>query len=247
MTTAKLVCPECQHENEAERIYCHNCGTRLDRSAVRVRKEPVDDTRKRVRKMFDPQRARLRNLFFTVSKLILGACAAGAVVQMLLPPDIPAPPKLGMLPSQIRFDLENMSSARRLPQQVQYSQDQVNAFLSSAVRSKQSTLNKPLLDFKRVSVAFGENRFAVTTERSFLGYPLYATCSYTPVLNNGKIVVASKGGKIGRLQIHPEIARFMGILFGDVCSVLKQEIKMVTKLRGIQFHDKNVILVAQAQ
>ena len=30
----KLVCPECQRQNEPERIYCHDCGARLDRSAL---------------------------------------------------------------------------------------------------------------------------------------------------------------------------------------------------------------------
>ena len=30
----KLVCPDCRHENEPERIYCHNCGARLDRSGA---------------------------------------------------------------------------------------------------------------------------------------------------------------------------------------------------------------------
>ena len=30
----KLVCTDCQHENELERIYCHNCGARLDRTKI---------------------------------------------------------------------------------------------------------------------------------------------------------------------------------------------------------------------
>jgi hypothetical protein len=246
-TTTKLVCPECQHENEVERVYCHDCGTRLDRSAVRRRnKEPADDTRKRVQKMFDPRRARLRTLFFTSCKLVLAACATAVVVQMLLPPDVPAPPKKGMLASQFRFDLENMS-ARHQPQAIQYSEEQVNAFLAAALHTKQSSLNKPLLEFKRVSVTFGENRFTVTTERSFFGYPLYTTCSYTPVLNDGKIVVTNRGGRIGRLEVHPVIARYMGILFGDVYSVLGREIKMVEKLRAVELHDKSVTLLAQTQ
>ena len=246
MTTAKLVCPECQHENEAERIYCHSCGTRLDRSAVRVHKEPVDDTRKRVRKMFDPHRDRIRILLFTMGKLVLGACGAAAIVQMVLPPDVPAPPKLDFLSSQIRFDLERMST-RHQPPHIQYSQDEVNAFLNSALRSKKSSLNKPLLDFKGVSVMFAENYFAITTERSFFGYPLYTTCSYAPVSGDGKINVVSRGGSIGRLPVHPKIAQFMGVLLGDVYAALSREIRMVTKLRGIECHDQNVVLIAQAQ
>lgn len=44
-TTAmtKLVCAECRHENEAERIYCHNCGECLDRSAVSTQKKAQRD------------------------------------------------------------------------------------------------------------------------------------------------------------------------------------------------------------
>ena len=36
----KLICPDCQHENELERIYCHNCGARLDRTGLIKEKMP---------------------------------------------------------------------------------------------------------------------------------------------------------------------------------------------------------------
>src|ERR1700736_6139931 len=134
-TATKLICPECRHENESERIYCHDCGTRLDRSAVRVKKEPIVDTQRRVKKMFDPHRARLRALFFTISKLILGASAVATLVQMVLPPDLPAPVKTEVLASQMRFDLEAMSMKRQ-PPQLQYTEEQANAYLTYTLRTK---------------------------------------------------------------------------------------------------------------
>src|SRR5437899_6298923 len=93
--TTKLICPECRHENESERIYCHSCGARLDRSAVAVRnsKEAVQETRQRVYKLFDPHRDRLRLSFFKFSKLVLGAGVLAVVIQVILPPDVPAPVK----------------------------------------------------------------------------------------------------------------------------------------------------------
>jgi hypothetical protein len=244
-TTTKLICPECQHENESERIYCHSCGARLDRSAVRVQKEPVDDTRKRVKKMFDPQRAKIRILFFAISKLLLGACAVAILIQMVLPPDVPAPAKTMALASQIRFDLENMSTKRQ-PAQVQYTEEQANAFLSNTLRTKQTALDKPLLEFKRALVAFGESSCTVRTERSLFGYPLYTGCTYGASLAEGNLIVTNKGGSIGRLKIHPKIAQFMGILFADVWSALERDIKLVTRLGGMEFHDKNVVLTAPA-
>jgi hypothetical protein len=241
----KLICPECRHENEAERIYCHSCGARLERSAAAQRKEPVQETQKRVRKMFDPQREKFRQLFFRTSKLILGACAAAAVVLMILPPDVPPPTKTPMIASQVRIDLENLAGQRQ-PAQVQLTEDQVNAYLINALKTKQSSLNKPLLNFKRAVVGFGERICAVTTERSLFGYPLYTSCSYAPALTEGKIVAPAKGGKIGRLKIHPQVTQFMGVLFGDVWSALDQEKKLVAKLGAIEFHDKNVVLIAPA-
>jgi hypothetical protein len=245
-TTAKLICPECRHENEAERIYCHSCGGRLDRSAVAVRnsKEAVSETRQRVRKLFDPHRARLRALFFKISRVILGASAVAVVIQMISPPDVPAPIKTEMVPSQMRFDLEN-SATRHQPAQLRYTEEQVNAFLTYALKTKQSSLNKPLLDFKRALVAFHEGTCAVTAERSLFGYSLYATCSYAPVLSEGKIQGSSKGGSIGRLPIHPQATRFMGILFSDVWSALGPEISMIKKLGALELHDKNVVLTAR--
>src|SRR5689334_22405002 len=106
----KLVCPECRRENEAERIYCHDCGARLDHTAlakVAPKGEDVKDTQRRLRTMLDPQRAKMRHLFFKTSKVILGALATAAIVQMILPPDAPARPKMGEFPPQITLDIEN--------------------------------------------------------------------------------------------------------------------------------------------
>ena len=251
MTTAtsptKLICPECRHENESERIYCHTCGARLDRSAVAVRhsKEAVQETRQRMRKLFDPHRANLRAWFFRISKFVLGACALAGIIQMILPPDVPPPAKPELVASQLRFDLEG-AATRHQPAQLQYTQAQVNAFLASALKAKQSSLNKPLLDFKRALVVFYDGTCAVTAERSFFGYSLYTTCCYQPVLTGGKIAASSTGGSIGRLAIPPKVSQFMGILFADVGSALNREIKLLGKLESIELHDKSVLLKARS-
>jgi hypothetical protein len=242
-TATKLICPECRHENEPERIYCHECGTRLDRSAVRVKKEPIVDTQRRVKKMFDPTRARLRALFFTVIKVMLGAGAVAALVQMALPPDLPTSSKAELIASQMRFDLEGMSMKRQ-PPQLQYTEEQANGYLAYTLRLKQTALNKPLLEFKRAVVAFNESRCRVTAERVVFGYSLYTTCIYSPTLDHGRLVAPITGASIGRLSIHPKLAQFMNIVFADVWSALERELKMLSKIGAIEFHDKNVVLKA---
>jgi hypothetical protein len=244
-TMTTVVCGECRHENEPERIYCHGCGSRLDRSAVKVRKENVQDARKRVKKLFDPQRARIRALFFKISKVVLGACLLAGLVQILLPPDVPAPSKSVMLASQIRLDLEG-ATTRHQPPQLQYTDDQVNAFLTYALKTKQKSLDQPLLEFKRAVVAFQEGSCAFTTERSLFGYSLYTTGIYAPKIVDGKLVATSKGGHLGRLPIHPQLAQFMGVLFADVHAALDRELKLVSKMGTIELHDKAVVMTAPA-
>jgi hypothetical protein len=241
MTT--VVCAECRHENEPERVYCHGCGARLDRSAVKVSKYDVKDAQKRVKKFFDPQRAKMRALFFKVSKVVLSACAVAGLIQLALPPDVPAASKMEVLASQVRMDLEG-AATRHVPPQLQYTDDQVNGFLVYALKSKQKALDLPTLDFKRAVVAFREGNCAVTAERSFFGYSVYTTCLYAPAGAPGKLGVVSRGGYIGRMPVHPQIAQYMAVLLSDVFKALDREIKLVSKFGTAEVHDKNIVLTA---
>ena len=110
----KLVCPECQRQNEPERIYCHDCGARLDRSAlakVAPKLEDPKETQRRLKQLLDPGRIKLRLMFFKISKLILGACALAVLIEMLRPPiGLPERPKSLEL-QQISLDLENATTS----------------------------------------------------------------------------------------------------------------------------------------
>lgn len=251
MTTiapAKIICSECQRENETERVYCHDCGARLDRTrsaaAAVARKEPVQDTQKRVKKMFDPQRARIRALFFKTSKLVLAAALIGLLIDMALPPDIPAPSKTEMLASQIRLEMESALSKHQ-PVQVEFSDDQVNAYLASALKSKKKALDKPMLDFKRAVVGFHEGICTITLERAVAGsYPLYTSTAYSVSSNNGKVEATHAGGAIGRLQIDARLMRFIDVVFSDVWAALDHDRKLLSRFATIQFHDKRAVLSA---
>ena len=246
--TAKLVCPECAHENEAERIYCHSCGARLDRSAVRTtktREETVKETQRRVRNLFDPTRAKVRLWFFRVAKLVLGACAAAAAIEMIMPPDVPPPVKQAVLISQLNLEVENAITYHR-PPRLQYTEEQVNAYLTYTLKNKQSALNKPLLDFKRALVAFDEGQVKITVERSLYGMSIYSSTIYGVNVAAGQTGVVSKGGSIGRVSIHPKLMQYIEAIFGDVWSALDREHKLIAKMQAIEFHPKLVVLTAAA-
>lgn len=239
----KLTCPECRHENEAERIYCHDCGARLDRTALAKsapKGEGLKETQRRLRTMLDPQRARMRLLFFKISKLILGAFATAALIQMLLSPDVPALAKSGDFPPQINLDLEH-AAMNHGAAPLRYTEAQVNAYLGSALKSKQAALSK-LLQFERAIVNFDENACRITAERSLFGFSVFTATSSKVTLENGTLKASSNGGAIGRLPVHPLLMKYADPIFGDLWAALDRERKLVAKMSAIEFHPQAVIL-----
>jgi hypothetical protein len=186
----------------------------------------------------------MRALFFKISKVALGACALATLVQMFLPPDVPPPIKNAMLASQFRVDLEG-AAIRHQPPFLQYSDEQLNEFLVYALKPKQKVLDKPLLDFRRAIVLFHEGALTLTMERSFFGYSVYTTWIYAPKIADGKLSGTTKGGRVGRLPIHPQVAQFMGVLFADLGNALERELKLAAKLKSVEVHEKSVLLSAQ--
>src|SRR5438270_2035941 len=213
-STKKLICAECRHENETERIYCHNCGQRLERSAVAAGKKGQDpqEAHRRLQKMLEgPSKARQN--FFAVSKLALLAAVAATLVQIALPPEIPAPTKTA--PQQIDLELENLALHPK-PGALEYSQDQINAYLAYRLAGKKKVLEKPLLTFVRATASFREAECTIAMERSLFGYSLFSRTSYRVEAADGKITASNTGGWIGRLSIHPAIMTYGVIILADL-------------------------------
>lgn len=238
-----LICPECRRENEPERIYCHDCGARLDRTALAKappKGEDVKDTQRRLKNMLDPRRAKMRLVFFKVSKVLLGALALAALVQMILPPDVPPRPKTGDFPPQINLDLEN-AAMNHAAAPLQYTEAQVNAYLGSALKSKQAALSK-LLQFERAVVALEENGGRITAERSLFGFSVFTTTSGKVNLQDGKLTASNTGGSIGRLPIHPLLMKYSAPLFSDLWAALDRERKAVAKMGSMELRPQAVVL-----
>jgi hypothetical protein len=239
-----LICPECRHENEPERIYCRSCGARLDRSALATKKpagEKPEQVHRRLRRMFDPHRGKFRRMLLSFCKLLLAACVAAIVVEMILPLDLQPASKTMELARQINFDIENATTYHQ-PPQLRYTQDEVNAYLAYALKSKQKALDKSFLKFNRAVVWFTEGTCTITVERSLFGYSIYDRASYDIKVGGGKIAVSHKAGWIGRLPIAPGMMPYVGIVFADLWSALNRERKLVAKMAGTEFHDGYVVL-----
>ncbi len=235
----KLVCRECQRENEPERIYCHDCGARLDRSGlakVVPKQEHARETQWRLRS----DGIQMRQIFFRFSNLIIVACAAAALIQMIRPPAVPLQSKGAGFPPQISLELENAVS-QKMARPLQYSQDQVNGYLGNVLRNEQARLS-PLLKLKHAVIAFDENSCRINVELSLFGYSIFAATTNNVTIQSETLVAVSKGGSIGRLSIHPLLMKLSEPLFHHLLAALEHERELAAKMASIEFHPETVIL-----
>jgi hypothetical protein len=240
-TTPKLICAECRRENEGERIYCHNCGERLDRSAV-VAHTKVDNAKeahRRLQKMMQGP-SRTRHNFFVACKLILASASTAGLLQMFLPPDFPPAVKVS---SPLQLDIQ-LETAALKPLVLNFSQQDINAYLTYRLAGKKKALSKPFLDFERAAVVFKEGVCVVGWQRSIFGYSIYSQSSFRVDLNGGKVSAVNNGGSIGRLPIHPAIMQYADIIFADVFSALDRERRLLSKMGTITFHDGGVTIAS---
>src|SRR5262249_45349605 len=144
--------------------------------------------RKRVRKLFDARRAKIRAWIFQTARLLLAALVLASVVQIVLPPDVPPPREKQAGISQIGFDLENAIN-RHDGTRLQFTEDQVNEHLGYALKIKKSSLDKPCLEFKRAVAQISEDICVITVERSIFGFSVYTSANYSVQPNSGKASV----------------------------------------------------------
>ena len=246
----KLVCPECRRENEVERIYCHECGARLDRSALAKetpKEEDPKDTQRRLKSMLNPQGAKVRRQILQGTKLIVAAITAAGLVQMFRAPDLPAAKgEASELPRQINLELEDATMAPSGGPSLRFTQDQVNAYLVYKLKSKQKVLSS-YLHFERAFAAFEEGFSRVTVERSLSGYPIFTSVKFAPRIEKGALTGQIVGGSIGRLPVHPEIMKLSSYLFSDVAAVLDRDGRSIAKLGGVEIHPELVIVLPRQQ
>jgi len=242
----KLICPDCQHENEPERIYCHSCGARLDRTGLI--KEKVDEavaeerTRQHLKTMFRPNRGRGKVIATKLGKTLLGALCLAAVIAMLLPSDLPPAPKDYIFAPLIGMDMMSAVSSRQAATLV-YNEEQANSYLATIVRRKDSPAQQGYFPLRRIFVQFQEGQCWVHVERRISQFSIFCGSAYRVVINNGKITATNTGGYIGRMPIHPVLMKYADFLLGKAWECLARERKSVARMTGIEFHPQSVTLI----
>ena len=248
MSTTTLLCKQCNFENEAERVYCHNCGAKLDRSLLppeATRREDPVVVQDRVRKMIKPRGVplwhRLKNF---AASVIIGAVLAAIIVIAKAPGGAPTLSKEAVMDAPTITDDLEATEQQSGPRALRYTEDQVNAFLQSSVRNKDSDAT---VKFVRAYVHFREGVCEITTEESIFGLSLFATTIRKVSLQNGAVVSAPLGGSFGRLHLPGKLMPYLENTFAPLWKVLDHDRTLVSKLQSIAFHQGSVEMITTAK
>jgi len=238
MAATTLTCKQCNYENEPERVYCHNCGAKLDRTLLpkdpTKTKEAIEQSRKRVRKLVTPRSGFFTNWHLSLLNVLASAVSVAALIQMARPPTgvPPVPTKDDLMNApQLVEAIEDLQMSTT-PQARQLPEAMINLYLAGAVKAKGDTADD-YFKFDRTFVNLGKDVIKITAQESAFGYPLYAATDYKLSIAGGKLVATNVGGSLGRIPVHPMIMEYCGFAFDQLWAALQREKSLLDNMQSV--------------
>lgn len=240
-------CEQCGHDNDLTRIFCQECGSRLERPADLPTAAPPplvaagpDRRLAKVKK----QGPSLGKLAGTVFRLAILAAVLAVLIQLLRAPlDIPPPVSPRDPQGEVARRLIESASQSPSPVSIGVSQDAINSILSSSLKVTAAEGSSPLkAEIQRIYVVFKAGAMQVGMEQRIQNWPIYVSMDVVPQKNGsaweGKVI----GAQIGRLPIHPLLAPLVKRLFAPLAEVLQPEFTRYSHLKSIDFQPGQAML-----
>jgi hypothetical protein len=247
--TSTLICSSCGHENELERVYCHSCGQKLDRSLLpRIEEKKIENPekqRRRVEKMMNPKRSFFGTEIKTLLKVGIFAALVAAIVLMLRQPE-GAPEKNDNIPNRIASDIWGQLIDARVAASATLTEDELSYSLTKAIRKPEGVV--PGVKFESAFVKLKPGIATVTLRRNVWGLPFFTSMGFTPVAKDGSVTLEPASVYYGKLAIHPKGAEAGKFGIGILINALEKEIKAGSqRLSDIRVGEGTVTFVTKPQ
>lgn len=245
----QLTCGACGFSNEPERVYCHNCGAKLDRSllpSVEQDKnhESVETTRRRIRKMTNPGGYTIGQFLKSlVTVLVWAAIIAAAYLISQKPGWVPEDSK--ELPTRLVQSELMEATQSPTPRTIAFSEADVNAALKQSLKRAAGTGAIPGIEFQRAYALLKPNIIHLGAQQSLWGYPVYSGVDYRLTVVDGKFTPIMLGGNFGRLPVHVEAMKYLDFAFQKLWVALKREHDQVEKMQNVQVSQGQILFVTK--
>jgi hypothetical protein len=234
--------------NEAERVYCHNCGSKLDRSLLPTHDEQGEDSpakaRKRISKMTNPKTGLVFQEVKAFFKVEFAAVIAAALFLIAQKPDGTPEEKKAGIQRLINSDMMEAIQAPK-PSLISFTEEEVNQHLQKTVKPQETLM--PGVEVSRVYAVFTPGVIRMGTENSVFGYPIHAGIDFHVEVIGGKFTTSIVGGNLGRLAVDPRILRlpYGEILVQSSWDALKHERAQMDKMERVEVKKGEITLVTK--
>jgi hypothetical protein len=238
-----LTCSKCNYENELGRIFCHQCGAKLDLDNIKHANRGGAKIKRKG--ALTPARILIR-----VINLAIVAVVIWGIYLMAQVPQMDAPSRTNedlVSADNKRLLLEDLQN-QTAPLTIDVTEKDLNTFLGglsfekprgNGVEMIPNTLDIKLRQGVATADFIGTIKFASLEKKLFFSY------TGVPKIENGEFVFQPIGGTIGNLPIHPKIVEASGVFdryFGELFGRLKREKTLLDKLAWIRVDTGGALL-----
>ena len=240
-----LLCPKCGYDNELGRIFCHQCGQKLDLDAI---KPPSRGGKSLKKKSYTTLWVWLWRL---VALAVVGAVGWVLYLIFQLPP-VPATPSDAEIRAADKkwMALEKLTMKRK-PDVIEVTPAELKAFLAGLQFEKKNIpwgivpsqlWADPQAGGVNVSI-LGMMKFGGFFERQ-----IYLSYTVAPKLGDGKLAFEPLEGTVGSLKWPLPVVKGLGFhqqIFGQVFGRLKMEQTTLAEFNAIELQKDRIVFQFQ--
>jgi hypothetical protein len=241
-----IQCPKCHFDNELGRIFCHQCGAKLELDQI---KAPTDGAKLR-RRVAGGVRKTVR----TIIELVVALGIIAAVVLVWLVPEVPElkPTNADLVGSDVKKRTLEHLVAGKNPGTLEINEGELNTYINSmgfdkpkgaGVELAPVTLRVTLGDGSVKVVYLGELRLGDALRKQ-----IYLCITGTPSIRDGGFDFKTTGAWVGKLPLHPKLFQATGwpqSYFDHLFSKFEAEQNALDKLSSVTVTPGKAVLTYQ--
>jgi hypothetical protein len=245
----QLTCGACGFSNEPERVYCHNCGAKLDRSLLPIveqdkKQESTESARRRIKKMTNPGGYTVGKFLKSLFSTLFWAAFVASIFLISQKPD-GVPDDKNELPTRL-IQSELMEAIQSpTPRMISFSEADVNGTLKQSLKRAGTSSTIPGIEFQRAYARLTPNIIHLGAQQSLWGYPVYSGVDYRLTVADGKFTPIMVGGNFGRLPVPLPAMQYLDFVFQKLWTALKREHEQVQKMQSVSIGQGRIDFVTK--
>lgn len=245
----QLTCGACGFSNEPERVYCHGCGAKLDRSLLpEVEQdkdhESAESARRRIKKMTNPAGYSVGHFLKSLITTLFWAALIAVGFLVSQKPD-GVPEDKNELPTRLVQSELMEATQSPVSRTIAFTEAEVNATLKQSLKRAAGTTGVAGIEFQRAYATLKPNIIHIGAQQSLWGYPVYSGVDYRLTVVAGKFTPVLVGGNFGRLPVPLKAMKHLDVAFQKLWTALKREQEQVNKMQGVQVTQGQIIFVTK--